>query len=183
MMLTGLEIKQRIKKGDIVITPFDETKVNPNSVNLKLHNELLVYTDKVLDMKKPLNTKKIIIPEEGLVLEPGVLYLGRTYERTITKGLVPVIDGRSSIGRLGIFIHVTAGFGDIGFDGFWTLEITVIHPVRIYPMVDIGQIRYHTIEGEYLEYGKTKNKSGKYQIQDDIMPSMIHKDFENNEDK
>ena len=85
-------------------------------------------------MKLPNKTKKIIIPEEGLILEPGKLYLGRTVEYTKTDKFVPMLEGRSSIGRLGLFIHVTAGFGDIGFSGFWTLEIHCIQPVKYTPV-------------------------------------------------
>ena len=149
MILSGLEIKKQVENKNIIIEPFNEECINPNSYNLRLHNELLVYEDHVLDMKLPNKTKKIIIPEEGLILEPGKLYLGRTVEYTKTDKFVPMLEGRSSIGRLGLFIHVTAGFGDIGFSGFWTLEIHCIQPVKIYPGVEICQIYYHSIEGEY----------------------------------
>lgn len=121
MILSGREIERQIKAGSLSILPYRKEQLNPNSYNLRLHNELLVYTDQVLDMKKPLSTKTLTIPPEGLVLEPGVLYLGRTFERTVTKGFVPMLSGRSSVGRLGLCVHVTAGFGDVGFDGFWTL--------------------------------------------------------------
>ena len=173
MILSGQEIKKQIENKRILIEPFDERFINPNSYNLRLHNELLVYTDDVLDMKKKLNTETIIIPEDGLVLEPGRLYLGRTYERTSTDKYVPMLEGRSSVGRLGLYIHVTAGFGDVGFSGYWTLEIQCIQPVRIYPMVEICQIYYHTIDGEYSTYN-----SGKYQNNSGIQPSLFYKDFE-----
>ena len=173
MILSGLEIKRQIEQGSIGITPFDERCINPNSYNLKLHNELLVYTDDVLDMKSPLNTRSIIIPEEGLILEPGVLYLGRTHEFTSTDSFVPMLEGRSSIGRLGLYIHVTAGFGDIGFSGYWTLEIQCVQPVKIYPMVEICQIYYHKIEGDFASY-----TSGKYQNNSGIQPSLMYRDFE-----
>ena len=172
MILSGKEILNQIKKGTIVIDPFDEKRINPNSYNLRLDKELLVYKDELLDMKKPLKSESLIIPKEGLVLEPGKLYLGRTYEKTSTDYYVPMLEGRSSIGRLGLSIHVTAGFGDVGFSGFWTLEIQCIHPVKIYPMVEICQIYYHTIEGEYEGYN-----SGKYQNNTGIQHSMMYKDF------
>ncbi|HEY5575676.1 MAG TPA: dCTP deaminase, partial [Clostridiaceae bacterium] len=114
MILSGREIKNKMGK-EIVIEPFSEKQLNPNSYNLKLHNELLVYDEEVLDMKKQNKVKSIVIPEEGLVLEPGKLYLGRTVEYTETDKYVPMLEGRSSVGRLGLFIHVTAGFGDVGF--------------------------------------------------------------------
>ena len=105
-------------------------------------------------------------------MEPNRLYLGRTIEYTQTKNLVPMIEGRSSIGRLGLFIHITAGFGDVGFNGFWTLEMFCVHPIKIYPGVAIGQIFYHTIEGDFESY-----VSNKYQNNTDIQPSLMYKDF------
>lgn len=172
MILSGREIKREMGKG-INIEPFNESQLNPNSYNLKLHNELMVYTNSVLDMKTPNPVEKIIISEEGLLLETGKLYLGRTIEKTETSKFVPMLEGRSSIGRLGLFIHVTAGFGDVGFNGFWTLEIFCVQPIRIYAGVDICQIFYHTIEGDFDTY-----KGGKYQNNTGIQASMLYKDFE-----
>ena len=130
---------------NIVIDPFDERNLNPNSYNLTLHHELMTYEEVVLDMRKANRVRRIEIPPEGLVLSPNQLYLGRTVERTETHNLVPMIEGRSSIGRLGLFVHVTAGFGDVGFCGYWTLEMFAVQPVRIYPGVPICQIFYHQI--------------------------------------
>jgi dCTP deaminase len=114
----------------------------------------------------------LTIPEEGLLLETNKLYLGRTVEHTQTNKFVPMLEGRSSIGRLGLFIHVTAGFGDVGFNGFWTLEIFCVQPIRIYAGVEICQIFYHSIEGDYDTY-----KEGKYQNNKGIQPSLLYKDF------
>lgn len=172
MILSGKEILRHIGK-EIIIEPFDESRLNPNSYNLSLANELLIYETEVLDMKKPNPVRKIRIPEEGLLLEPDRLYLGRTNEFTSTDRFVPMLEGRSSTGRLGLFIHVSAGFGDIGFAGYWTLEIFCIHPVRIYPDVQVCQIYYHDILGEYETY-----KSGKYQNNTGIQPSLMYRDFE-----
>lgn len=172
MILSGKEILKHMGK-EIIITPFDEKRINPNSYNLSLADELLVYEQDELDMKKPNPTKQIVIPEEGLLLEPNRLYLGRTNEFTRTDRYVPMLEGRSSTGRLGLFIHVTAGFGDIGFAGYWTLEIFCVQPVRIYPNVEICQIYYHDIDGEYDLYS-----SGKYQNNSGIQASLMYKDFE-----
>lgn len=172
MILSGKEIERRLN-SDIKITPFNPQQVGPNSYNLRLHNELMVYKDKVLDMKRRNDIQKIILPETGLILQPGILYLGRTYEHTETNNLVPMIEGRSSIGRLGLFIHITAGFGDVGFKGYWTLEIFCVQPVKIYPHVEICQIFYHTIEGKFQNY-----ESNKYQNNQGIQPSLLYKDFE-----
>jgi len=172
MILSGLEIERR-QGGDIVIEPYDRKFLNPNSYNLRLSNELLVYKNHELDMAQPNDFDRLTIPAEGMLLETGKLYLGRTLEYTATENLVPMLEGRSSVGRLGLFIHVTAGFGDVGFKGFWTLEILCVQPVRIYPGVEICQIFYHTLEGRYENY-----KSGKYQNNQGIQPSLLYKDFQ-----
>lgn len=172
MILSGKEIAKRLGQ-EIKIDPYSPDQLNPNSYNLRLHKELLVYENNVLDMKKLNNTYKISIPEDGLVLEPHRLYLGRTIEYTQTDNLVPMLEGRSSVGRLGLFVHVTAGFGDVGFQGYWTLEIFCVQPVKIYPNVEICQIYYHTIDGDYEGY-----KSDKYQNNNSVQPSLMYKDFE-----
>lgn len=170
-MLTGKEIERQIKKGNIVIEPFIKENINPNSYNVTLNNKLLVYDCDIIDMKIENPTKEIIIPEEGLVLETNKLYLGRTNEYTETKTFIPSIDGRSSIGRLGLFIHVTAGFGDVGFKGTWTLEIQCVQPIRIYPNIKIGQLHYEVAQGKKTYY------KGKYQGQIDPKASRYDLDF------
>lgn len=172
MILSGKEIK-KLMGTDLIIEPFEESQVNPNSYNLRLHHELLVYDAPVLDMKKENTCTRITIPEEGLVLEKDKLYLGRTMEYTESHKHVPMLEGRSSIGRLGLFIHVTAGFGDVGFCGYWTLEMFCVQPIRIYAGVEICQVFYHSIEGEYDLY-----KSGKYQKNKGVQPSLLFQDFE-----
>ena len=139
MILSGDEILRNLD-GNIIIDPFDERNLNPNSYNLTLHNELITYEEVVLDMRQPNRVRRIVIPEDGLVLGPNQLYLGRAVERTETHNLVPMIQGRSSVGRLGLSVDATAGFGDVGFSGFWTLEMFAVQPVRIYPGVPICQI-------------------------------------------
>ena len=171
MILSGNEIKQQLGRN-ILIDPFDEGRLNPNSYNLSLHDELLVYEEVVLDMRKSNRVERIRIPEDGLVLTPNQLYLGRTVERTETHNLVPMIEGRSSIGRLGLFVHVTAGFGDVGFCGFWTLEMFAVQPVKIYPGVPICQIFFHQIAGDITEYS-----SDKYQHNRDIQPSLLFREL------
>ncbi|SDL00691.1 dCTP deaminase [Catalinimonas alkaloidigena] len=172
MILSGKEIQKRLDR-DIFIDPYSPAQLNPNSYNLRLHHKMLVYERGVLDMKKPNRAQEITIPEEGLELEMNRLYLGRTIEHTRTEGLVPMLEGRSSVGRLGLFVHVTAGFGDVGFSGFWTLEIFCVQPIRIYAGIEICQIYYHTLEGDWDSY-----KSGKYQNNEGIQPSLLYKDFE-----
>ncbi len=170
MILSGNEIANRLG-DDIVIDPYKPERLNPNSYNLTLHDELMVYEEVVLDMAKANRVRRIEIPKEGLVLSPNQLYLGRTVERTATHNLVPQIEGRSSVGRLGLFVHVTAGFGDVGFTGYWTLEMFAVQPVRIYAGVPICQIFYHEIAGEVTEY------CSKYQHNRDIQPSLLFEEL------
>lgn len=191
MILTGDKIFEEVKNGNITITPFDEKRINPNSYNLSLSNKLIVYADNMvqridngvvtafpilkepIDMKKNNPCREIIIPDNGLLLEPGRVYLGKTNEYTATNKYVPLLEGRSSIGRLGIFIHVSAGFGDIGYAGNWTLELMVAQPVVIYPNVEICQIYYHTVDG-------TTNRqytSGKYSNITEVQPSLLYKEL------
>ena len=177
MILSGNEIRARLG-SDIQISDFSEEQLNPNSYNLRLHDELLVYEEIVLDMKRPNRFRRVTIPPEGLVLQPGQMYLGRTIEYTETRNLVPMLEGRSSIGRLGMFVHVTAGFGDVGFCGYWTLEMIAIQPIRIYPGVQVCQIFYHTVEGDITEYER-----GKYQRNTDIQPSLLFRELDLPDDR
>lgn len=174
MILSGQEIKGRLG-SDILIDPFEESRLNPNSYNLTLHHEIMTYEEVVLDMRKPNRVRRLTIPESGLVLSPNQLYLARTVERTETHNLVPMIEGRSSVGRLGLFVHVTAGFGDVGFCGYWTLEMFAVQPVKIYPNVPICQIFYHQIKGDIVEY-----ESEKYQNNTDIQPSLLFRELNPN---
>ena len=172
MLLSGQEIKKNLGEK-IIIEPYRPEQLNPNSYNLRLADELLVYDSEVLDMKANNPVRHLTIPEGGLLLEPNKLYLGRTLEYTKTDGFVPMLEGRSSVGRLGLFIHVTAGFGDVGFAGYWTLEIFCVQPLILYPDVEICQIYYHTLLGDYKPYS-----SGKYQNNTGIQPSLLFRDFE-----
>lgn len=171
MILSGKEIEKELNKN-IFIEPYSPEQLNPNSYNLRLHNEVMVYDNDQLDMKQPNPATSLVIPEDGLLLEKNKLYLGRTIEHTRTEGYVPMLEGRSSIGRLGLFVHVTAGFGDVGFNGFWTLEMFCVQPIRIYAGVEICQIFYHAIQGDYENY-----RSGKYQNNSGIQASLLYKDF------
>lgn len=117
------------------------------------------------------------IPDNGYTLYPGELYLGSTLEYTETHAHVPFLEGRSSTGRLGISIHATAGKGDVGFCGHWTLEITVAQPVRVYPGMRIGQLIYFPVMGEVLNpYNK---KEGANYSQQGALPvgSAMYKSF------
>ncbi len=170
-ILTGDQIRREIQLGAIVIDPFRPEAIGPNSINLRLGKRLLLYTDLNLDMKRDNATVEHEIGEGGVWLRPGNLYLCHTEEYTETHRHVPVIDGRSSVARLGISIHLTAGRGDVGFCGQFTLEITVVKPVVVYAGVEICQMTYHTVEGDVAPY------SGKYLRSRGPVASRLWKDF------
>lgn len=152
-MLTGPEIIRQRELGNITIEPFNPQIIGSNSYDLTLGPKLMGYcTVQELDMKRNNMTWELEIPEEGYVLQPGELYLGVTNEVAGSNAFVPCVSGRSSTGRLGIFVHITAGFGDVGFVNRWTLEITCVKPVRIYKNVRICQIYFEETVGTYKQY-------------------------------
>lgn len=172
MILTNEAIKEAINEGDIYIENFDESRLGPNSYNLTLGNKLLVYDEAVLDAKMENRVREIEIPESGLILRPGIVYLGTTNEYTETYNYVPMLSGRSSIGRLGISVHITAGLGQTGFSGRWTLELAATQLVKIYPNMEIAQIYYHVPHGE-----NNMVYSGKYQHQETIASSKMYEEL------
>lgn len=144
MLLSDRDILNEIKRSDIQIDPFDVDNLGSNSYDLHLDETLKVYTDEVLDSRGEPSVEELTIPEEGLVLEPGRVYLGSTLEWTRTRHLVPRLEGKSSMARLGVSVVSDGGFGDVDFEGCWTLELSVRQPVRIYPEMAICQISYVT---------------------------------------
>lgn len=171
MILTGANIKQEVMNGKIHIEPFAESQLNPNSYNFRLGDTITVYTEKILDPKKQNKTKTITIPEDGIVLQPDTLYLGHTLEVMGSEHYVPIIRGRSSIGRLGIFVNITADLIDIGSINQWTLQMHVVQPVRVYPGMLIGQVTFWHVKGAVTLY------TGKYQGSRGPVASEIYKDF------
>lgn len=205
-ILTGNAIREAVSNGDIVIDPWnpthlhDEDRLNPASYDLYLGDQVAVYEratvlDKysrypgpvdgrelypiecVLDVREPQPVRTFFInPEVGWVLKPGIGYLMHTHERILTKKYVPVLDGKSSLGRLFITAHVTAGYGDAGFNGQYTLEVVALtHGARVFPNMLFCQMRFHTQVGEPMEYGKKGNYVGV--AAQGPVPSMIHKSF------
>lgn len=156
MILTDKAILDAIDNGEIVIEPFNRECLGSNSYDVHLGKYLAVYEDEILDARKHNRVREMEIPEEGFVLQPGMLYLGVTEEYTETHNTVPFLEGKSSVGRLGIDIHATAGKGDVGFCNYWTLEISVTLPVRVYAGMPIGQLIYFTVQGDCINPYKTK---------------------------
>ena len=150
MILTDQEILNCMEKGEIKVSPFRRDCLGSNSYDVHLGPTLATYVDETLDAKKHNQIRSFEIPAEGFVLQPNVLYLGVTQEYTETFKHVPFLEGKSSVGRLGIDIHATAGKGDVGFCNYWTLEISAKQPVRVYAGMPVGQLIYFEIKGEIL---------------------------------
>jgi len=161
MILTDKKIQEAIHSGDIVIEPYRPECLGTNSYDVHLGKTLAIYKDDILDAKKHNQIEYIEIEEDGFVLYPGELYLGVTEEYTETHNSVPFLEGKSSIGRLGIDIHATAGKGDVGFCNTWTLEISCVKPVRVYAGMPIGQLIYFLVEGDINNY-YNKKANAKY---------------------
>lgn len=161
-ILTKSAIQREMQRGNIVITPFYENQLGPNSYDLHLGRNLY-FSAGPFDVKADVSERYALekIPDDGKWLLPGILYLGVTVEYTETHGFVPVMEGKSSLGRMGTESHICAGMGDNGFCGHWTLEIRVMAPTLVYPGMPIGQLVYHTIEGEEgLSYRETGSYNG-----------------------
>jgi len=177
MILSDRRILEEVRKGRIVIRPFRRDCLGSNSYDVHLGPYLATYRDGALDARRPNEIDEFRIPAAGYVLVPGQLYLGVTAEYTETHAAVPFLEGKSSVGRLGIDIHSTAGKGDVGFCNYWTLEMSVKLPVRVYAGMPIGQLIYFEISGE-VEKGYDQKKSAKYRtVSRHPIPSRMHLNF------
>lgn len=150
-----------MKEGAIKVEPYDRRFLGSNSYDVHLGHILATYQDHILDAREHNRLNCFEIPDEGYVLYPHIFYMGTTVEYTETHKHVPFLEGKSSTGRLGIDIHATAGKGDVGFCGNWTLEISVKQPVKIYKGMPIGQLIYFPVDGEVENPYNTK-KDSKY---------------------
>jgi dCTP deaminase len=201
MIFTDKTIISEMQKGYIVVHPFERRMLGTNSIDLTLNPKILIYqnamnyiediechnrfgkwdkpfSEKVLDCKQENKTVEREIPEYGFVLMPGQLYIASTNEYTETYNAVPVLEGKSSLARLGLFVHVTAGFGDVGFKGTWTLELVATVPLRIYPNMKICQISYHGISEQPL-ISYDKKEDAKYSGQIGATASKMEENFIN----
>jgi len=177
MILSDRQILAEMRKGTVIIRPFNRKCLGSNSYDVHLGDWLAMYRDEVLDARRHNRVSYFRIPKEGMILLAGQLYLGVTKEYTETHRHVPFLEGKSSIGRLGIDIHATAGKGDVGFCNTWTLEISVRQPVRIYAGMPIGQLIYFEVRGD-VEVPYNKRKTAKYKRRT-VKPveSMMWKNF------
>ncbi len=170
-MLSSKGLKEAIEREEIYVDNGIDN-LGENYIDVTLGDMLKIYDTPVLDIKTPSPTKIIKIPEEGLILEPNILYLGRTNEYTKTYGYVPLLSGLPELASLGVEIHITAGFGDNGFEGTWTLEIICANPTRVYPNIPVGRIYYYPLVGDSsIEY------RGKYFGQIEATESRLSKEY------
>lgn len=181
MILSDQQIEQAIADGEIVIKPYNPKCLGSNSYDVHLGDTIGRYAN-YLDAKRKPELLLNEIPDDGILLRPGVLYLAATLEYTESHKHVPFLDGKSSTGRLGIRIHATAGKGDVGFCNYWTLEIDVAEPVRVYAGMPIGQLFFHTCGKVRTPYNK--KESAKY---NEVSPlpqaSAMWRNFINEENK
>jgi dCTP deaminase len=172
LILSGEAISAAVLRGDIVIDPFDQAQIGPNSYDFRLGSRCKVYRDNVLDSSRRNEVHEFSIPNDGLTLSPGRIYLVNTLETMGSTKYVPIIRGRSSTGRLGLFIDITADLIDLGSVNQWTLQLAPILPLRVYPGMLVGQVTFWVIQGDPVFY------AGKYNSRMSPMESLSYKDFE-----
>jgi dCTP deaminase len=142
MILSGSEIENCISSGDITISPFNRANLNPNSYNYRLAEHIRTSKVICLDAHTPVQWTDQPVPRDGLKLMPGRLYLGSTMEKIGSSKYVTSLIGRSSLGRLGMFMTTSADLSNLGPPHCWTLEIKVVQPLVVYPHMKIGQVSF-----------------------------------------
>lgn len=172
MILTGPAIRTAVENVDIVIDPFDPSQLGPNAYDFRLGERCIAYSELVLDAARPNRTEAIPFGVDGLLLDPSRIRLFNTFERMGSRRFVPIIRGRSSVGRLGIFIDITADLIDLGSINRWTLQLHVVQPVRVYPGMLIGQVTFWATTGDVVLY------SGKYARYESPVASLSYLDFD-----
>ncbi|MFN2594206.1 MAG: dCTP deaminase [Actinomycetota bacterium] len=186
MILSDRDIKSAIAEGRIGIQPFSEADVQPSSVDLHVDRLFRTFHNArhpFIDVKKPMDDLTELVEvgsEEAFILHPGELVLGSTAEYVkLPNDLVARLEGKSSLGRLGLLIHSTAGYVDPGFEGHLTLELSNVAnlPITIYPQMKIGQISFFALTSPADNpYGSQKVGS-KYQGQRGPTPSRYYENF------
>jgi dCTP deaminase len=171
VILTGAEIHRQVQLGRIEISPYDPARLNPNSYNFRLGSTIKWYTETVLDSRRYNPVQQCEIGSEGMMLAPDRIYLGHTEEVMGSDFYVPIIRARSSVARLGLFVHVTADLIDIGSHNQWTLQLHAVQPLRVMPGLEIGQVTFWKVEGEVNLY------RGKYQGSRGPCESMSFRDW------
>lgn len=175
MILTGNQIEKEVGLGRIKIEPFFSKLINPNSYNYRIGPEILMITEDIIDPKKKSKTKKLLMDKKrGFLLKPRKIYLARTYEEIGSDNFTTILSGRSSVGRLGLFLQITADLGHLGAKHCWTLELKVVQPLIIYPYMKIGQVSFWENCGP-----KNKKYCGEYGTHSKPYSSILYKELDN----
>lgn len=176
MILTAVAIADAQQAGDILIEPYDPARLSPNAYDWRLGEQIRICgaPGRVLDAAAPTEYTETLIPAAGMVLRPGVLYLGITHERTGSERYAQLINGDRTIGALGIWVHVSAPLGHVGHAIRWTLEIRVARPVRVYPFMTFGKIVFLETYGDPDSYQRT---TAKYARTGGIDISRLHEEL------
>jgi dCTP deaminase len=173
VILTAAAIRAAIQCGDIAIDPFEAGRLSPNAYDWRLGEHLLACGG-TLDAAEVTSGDEHAIPGTGLVLQPGMLYLGVTYERTCSARYAQLLDGSRDTGALGIWVHVSAPLGHVGHAIAWTLEIRVVRPVRIYPRMTFGKLVFLRVCGDCTTY---QQPGAKYAATAGIGISRLHEEL------
>jgi dCTP deaminase len=186
VVLSDRTIRQEIESGRIVIDPFEASNVQPSSVDVRVDRQFRVFHNArypYIDVRQPMDDLTELVKisdEEPFILHPGEFVLGQTLERvTLPDDLVARLEGKSSLGRLGLLIHSTAGFVDSGFSGNLTLELSNVAnlPITIYYGMPIGQISFMRMDGPVERPYGSGEAGSKYQGQAEPTPSRFHLNF------
>jgi dCTP deaminase len=152
VILTGPEIARQRDRGTLTIEPFIPVQLNPVSYNYRLGGVLRTHRAAVIDTHAAHELEEFAIPDKGAVLQPGRVYLGTTVEEIGSNWFVPSLIGRSSLGRLGMFLQFSADLGNVGSCHHWTLEIKVVQPTRVYAGMVAGQVTFWATVGARRAY-------------------------------
>ena len=185
MILSDWDILQRLEKGEIKIEPFDSSCLQPSTVDLHLSEEVRVFDNwqiGVVDVKEKTDPSRLVrIPKGGFIVHPGEFLLGATVEKiTLPSDIAAKLEGRSSLGRLGLIVHATSGYVDPGFSGWLTFELSNISrlPIKVYAGMKIAQICFFQMTNKVLHPYGSKNLGSKYQGQKGPTSSKIWREFE-----
>ncbi|MGB9635487.1 MAG: dCTP deaminase [Candidatus Micrarchaeia archaeon] len=188
MIMSNIEIEKAIRNGEIILQGFESENLGPDSIDIRLGNKLLIAkkTGKIVDPRVEIGMEfdEIYLDDGPYAIKPGDFVLGSTYEKIgLSRNITAQLEGRSSIGRLGIVVHMTAGLVHAGWGykqpSTLTLEISSVNPnpVYLYNKMKIAQISFMR-HGTPPEHGYDDNRNNKYSGQKGPLPSMIHKDFQ-----
>ena len=186
MVLSDRTIRAEIAAGRILIDPYDEELIQPSSIDVRVDRKFRVFHNArypYIDVRRPMDDLTELVEVSGgepFILHPGEFVLGQTLEHVqLPDDLVGRLEGKSSLGRLGLLIHSTAGFVDSGFSGRLTLELSNVAnlPITIYEGMPIGQLSFMRMDGPVEHPYGSRDKGSKYQGQDEPTPSRFHLNF------